>query len=69
MSFHPPRTVAELAYLLDVGQLTGAGKEAPAARVIRQAWGMKVSAAHTRRPRILRLEPSKPKGSKVGAGQ
>ncbi len=41
----------------------------PVARVIRKVWGIKVSAAHTRRPRILRLEVSKPKGSNVGAGQ
>lgn len=61
MSLHPPRIVA-LIRRLDIGQLTGAGKEAPATRVIRQAWGIPVSAAHTRRPRILRLEPSKPRG-------
>ena len=34
-------------------------KPEPATRVIKQVWGMKVSAAHTRRPRILRIETSK----------
>lgn len=58
MTLHPP------------GSIGAIGKPAePATRIIRQAWGMPVSAAHTRRPRILRLEPSKPKGSNVGAGQ
>ena len=34
----------------------------PAPRVTKKAWGMTVSAAHTRRPRILRLPPSKARG-------
>ena len=37
-----------------------------ALRLMKKVWGMTVSVAHTRRPRILRLETSKPRGSKVG---
>lgn len=52
MSLHPPK-----GFLLAITP-----KPAPAARVLRQAWGMTISAAHVRRPRILRLEVSRPRG-------
>lgn len=53
MSLHPPK-----------GFVLALPKPAPATRVLRQAWGMTVSAAHVRRPRILRLEVSKPRGGR-----
>ncbi len=55
MSLHPKKFILALS----------APKE-PAARVMLKAFGFTVSAAHTRRPRVHRLEASKPRGSSVG---
>lgn len=49
-------------------KIESAAKAAP--RPTAKVWGgIVISKIHSRRPRVLRLEPSKPKGSNVGIGK